>query len=486
MASALAGLGSSMDINSIISKLMTVERAPLDNLAKRTQKFQSELSAFGVVKGAMSNLQSAAAALAGQADSRPVTASSSDSAIASVSAQAGATASNHDIEIIVLAQAQKLYGPAYAESNASLGSGILKIEFGSTVGRTFVPKSNDDTLSITIPSDKTGLSDIRDAINAAHGGVSAAIVNDGTGYRLVLTASESGAANGMRVSVTEADGNGAGQNDDCDDNDDNGNGNNGQHIAVGLSALAFDPVAAHTGLEVARPAQDAVFTLDGLRMTRPSNTVSDAVSNLTLTLNKTGGAKISLAEDTGAGRSALDNMVKAYNSAVSTLKSLTKYDETTRTGSILLGESTVRNLQSQMRSVINGVYGNNTDSRRTLSSLGLSLQGDGTLSVNNSRYSAALGAAPDQTGRVINGAAKALSAMLDKALDSEGLLATRTSGIQSSIRQISDQQSRIESRMSAIEARYRAQFTALESLVSTMTSTNSYLSSQFESLKNNN
>lgn len=469
MASALAGLGSSMDINSMITQLMTVERVPLDNLAKRTQKFQSELSAFGTVKSSLASLQSAAETLAGQASNRPAAATSSDATTIAASAQSGAGKSTHAMEVHALAQAHKLYGASYAATDTALGAGTLKIEFGKTVNGTFTPASAEDTLSITIAEGKTGLTDIRDAINTANGGVSAAIVNDGAGYRLVLTASESGAAKGMRISVTDADG---------DNND-----------AAGLSALAYDPVAAAgsgRNLEVARAAQDAEFTLDGLRMTRPSNSVSDAVDNVTFTLNKTGSASISVAPDAAAARTALDNVVKAYNSAVSTLKNLTSYDATTRTGSVLLGESTVRNLQSQMRSIINGVYGNDTDSRRTLSSLGLALQTDGTLSVNNSRYTAALAAAPDQAERVISGAAKAMADMLDKALDTEGQLAARTSGIQSSIRQISDQQSRLEARMSAIEARYRSQFTALESLVSTMASTNSYLSSQFESLQNNN
>jgi flagellar hook-associated protein 2 len=221
-------------------------------------------------------------------------------------------------------------------------------------------------------------------------------------------------------------------------------------------------------------------------MTRPSNSVTDAVDNVTFTLRKTGSVSISVAPDAAAVRTELDNVVKAYNSAVSVLKNLTSYDAATRTGSVLLGEATVRNLQSQMRLIINGVYGNETDSRPTLSSLGLTLQSDGALSINSSRYTAALSAAPEEAERVINGASKAMADMLDKALDTEGQLAARTNGIQSSIRQISEQKARIEVRMSAMEARYRAQFSALESLVSTMTSTNNYLSSQFQSLRNNN
>lgn len=469
MASALAGLGSSMDINSMITQLMAVERIPLDNLAKRTQKFQSELSAFGTVKSSLASLQSAATALAGQATNRPAAATSSDAAIVAASAQSGAGKSTHAIEVHVLAQAQKLYGASYAATTAPIGAGTLKIEFGKTVDGVFNPADADDTLTITIAEGKTSLADVRDAINAANGGVSAAIVNDGGGYRLVLTATESGAANGMRIGVTDSDG------DHTD--------------SVGLSALAFDPVAtAGSGrnLEIARAAQDAEFTIDGLRMTRATNSISDAVDNVLFTLNKTGGASVSVAPDAVAARTALDNLVKAYNTATSTLKNLTSYDAITKTGSVLLGESTVRNLQAQMRSVINGIYGNSTDTRRTLSSFGVSLQSDGTLSVNSTRYTSALAAAPAEAERVINGAAKSMADILDKALDTEGLLAARTSGIQSSIRQISDQQSRLDARMSAIEARYRAQFSALESMVSTMTSTSSYLSSQFESLQNNN
>lgn len=468
MASTLAGLGSTMDINSLITQLMAVERVPIDNLAKRTQKYQSELSAYGSVKSTLSSLQSAASALAAQSTSRPATGTSSDTTVATVSAQAGAAKSSYSLEVRALAQAQKLYGASYAAGTAEIGSGSLTIEFGSYANGSFNVADAQKTLGITIAPGKSTLADVRDAINAAGGDVSAALVNDGSGKRLVLTSTSTGAAHSMRIRVSDADGN------DTDSN--------------GLSALAYDPAADAGGgrnLQVAQAAQDADFTLDGLPMTRASNTITDAIDNVTIGLSKPGSTNLSIAPDTAAQRSALDTLVKAYNSAVSTMKSLTSYDPVTKTGSILLGESTVRGLQAQIRSVINGVYGNAGDTRRSLSAIGVSMQSDGSLAVDSTRYSSALSAAPAEVERVMTAAATALSTALGTALanDDSGVINARTSGLQTTIKQLTDQQTRMEDRMTAIEARYRAQFTALDNLVSSTTATTNYLTTQFKSLQ---
>lgn len=466
MASALAGLGSSMDINSLITQLMAVERAPIEKLATRAENYQSELSAYGSVKSVLGSLQSAAAALTAQATSRPATGASSDATVATVSAQAGAAKASYSLEVRTLAQAQKLYGESHATSAAGIGAGTITIEFGTYANGAFSTGDAAQTLNITIAQGKSSLADVRDAINAAGGGVSAAIVDDGSGKRLVLTSASTGAAQSMRISVSDNDGN---------DSD-----------SSGLSALAYDP-AADSGngrnLQVAQAAQDADFTLDGLRMTRASNTIADVVDNVTIGLNKAGSTSLTVAPDTAAQRTALDNLVKTYNSAASTMKNLTSYNATTQTGSVLLGESTVRSLQTQLRSVVNGLYGNDGDVRRTLSAIGVSFQSDGTLAVDSTRYGNALSAAPAEVERVINASAKAMSAALDAALANDGVVSARTSGIQTSIKQLAEQQARMEDRMAAIEARYRAQFTALDSLVSSMTSTTEYLSTQFESMR---
>lgn len=468
MASPLAGLGSSLDINSMISQLMAVERAPIDNLSRRSQKYQAELSAYGSVKGALAGVQSAAEALSAQLAEPPANAGSSNPAAASGVARAGVAASSHALEVHALARAGKLYSKAYASSAATVGGGTLLIEFGRTAGSAFTPASPARAITLEIPA-ASSLADVRDAVNGSASSVSAAIVNDGAGERLVLTAAEPGAGSSFRITVTDADG---------EDGDDEG-----------LSALAHDPAAeAGTGrnMFVAQEARDAEFTLDGLRMTRPSNTVADAAEGLTLSLSGTGSTLITVSPDSSAARGALDNLVKAYNAAVTTLKSLSSYDTTTRSGSVLLGEATVRSLQSELRGIVNGLYGDTADSRRTLSAVGVILQSDGLLAVNAQRYASAAAAAPAELARVIGGAATAFRQVSSRALSTDGPVAARTNGIQSSIRQLADQQTRIEARMSAIEARYRAQFSALESLVSTMTRTNDYLSAQFESLRNSN
>ena len=463
----LAGLGSSIDVNSLVSGLMAVERIPLQSLSAKNAKYQANLSAFGTAKGALSGLQTASRALADAMSSIPATVNSSATAVATATALAGTTPANFSLSVQSLAQAHRIYSGALATADTVVGGGTLTIDRGSFDGSTFTANSDIAAVNITIPANAT-LNGVRDAINNADAGVTASVVNDGSGFRLVLGANDTGAAQGMRIRTTDDDGN----------NTD----------SAGLSQLAFDPEAAAgagRNMTQARAGSDAAFTVDGLPMTRASNDVSDAIGGVSFKLVGIGDTLVGVSRDLSKMRSALDDLVKSYNSTSGTLKSQSSYDAASRSGGPLNGESSIRGALTQLRRTVTDNYGAVDDTYRTLSSLGVSIGSNGTLTVNSTKYEAAMGADPVAASAMIGEFAQKLTSTLDSALASDGAISSRTDGIQSAMKRLADQQARIEARMSAIETRYRAQFSALDTLLSRMNSTNSFLTSQLSSINSN-
>lgn len=463
----LAGLGSSIDVNSLVSGLMAVERIPLQSLTAKNAQYQANLSAFGTAKGTLSGLQTASRALADAMSSIPATVNSSATSVATATALAGTTPANFSLSVQSLAQAHRIYSGAFATADTVVGGGTLAIDRGSFDGATFTPNAAIAAVNITIPANAT-LNGVRDAINNADAGVTASVVNDGTGFRLVLGANDTGAAQGMRILATDDDGN--------------------HTDAAGLSQLAFDPAAtagAGRNMTQARAGSDAAFTVDGLPMTRASNDVSDAIGGVSFKLIGAGDTNVSVSRDLSKMRSALDELVKSYNSSSGTLKSQSSYDAASRSGGPLNGESSIRGVLTQLRRTVTDNYGAVGDTYRTLSSLGVSIGSNGTLTVNNAKYEAAMGADPVAASAMIGEFAQTLTSTLDTALASDGAITARTDGIQSAMKRLADQQARMEARMSAIETRYRAQFSALDTLLSRMNSTNAFLTSQLSSTNGN-
>jgi flagellar hook-associated protein 2 len=375
------GIGSGLDVNGIVDKLMTVERAPLDQLTARETTVQSQISAYGALKGSLAAVQSAVRALAAPTVFRGMSAAVADASVATVVAGEGATAGRYGLEVSQLAQSQKLVSAGYGAISDTVGSGILTFTFGTFAGGTFTPNASSGARTVSIAPGQASLAGIRDAVNAADIGVSATIVNDGTatGQRLVFTANASGADQSLKVTVADDDGNAT--------------------DAAGLSALAYDPAAtagAGRNLTQTLAAQDALFTLDGLSMRASSNTVSDAVAGLTLTLGKTNAGSpttITVSQSVGPAGAAVAAFVKAYNDLDGMIDNLTKYDATNKKASILTGDSTVRLVQSQLRALVGG-FAATSGSVRTLSQVGISAQSDGTLAFDSTKFNTAFAADP--------------------------------------------------------------------------------------------
>jgi flagellar hook-associated protein 2 len=371
MALSSPGIGSGLDVNGLVSQLMALEQRPLSLINSKEAKLQAQLSAYGSLKGALSSFQGAVAALASPARFTAAKASVADGTLFSASAAAAAPAGSHSVEVQTLAQAQKLRSGTFASLDDAIGSGMLTIQFGTYSGGNFTLNPDKSAQTISIPSDASSLAGVRDAINAANAGVSASIVNDGSGYRLVIASRDSGLANALKITV-----------DDDDLNDTN---------AAGLSLLAYDASGGGTAnLTQTVAAQNATAVIDGITVSKSSNTITDAIEGVTLNLVKTGTTTLTVAKDTAGIQSAVESFVKAYNDLNKTLGDLSRYNATTKQASILSGDATVRAVQAQLRAVFNTALSAAGGGLTTLSEIGVSFQRDGTLKLDSAKLNTAL------------------------------------------------------------------------------------------------
>ncbi|SFD90588.1 flagellar filament capping protein FliD [Nitrosomonas sp. Nm166] len=368
------GIGSGLDVNGIVSQLMTLERRPLTSLDSKEAKQQAQLTAFGSLKGALSSFQNSLAALTSPAKYTAITASLGDTTLANVNATSAAVTGSHSVEIQTLAQSQKLKSANFTTTSTTIGSGTITIQFGTYSGGTFTLNPDKAAQSITISSNNSSLAGIRDAINLANAGVTASIVNDGTGNRLVITSSDTGLSNALKITITDADSN---------------------HIDnSGLSQLAYDAsTGGTTNLTETVAASNATLVIDGIPISKASNKITDALEGVTLDLLKTNSGStttLNLSRDTASIQGAVSSFVKAFNDLNKTIIDLSKYDATTRQASILTGDSTVRSIQTKIRSAISDPLATASGDPSTLSEIGVSFQTDGTLKFDSTKLASVL------------------------------------------------------------------------------------------------
>ena len=372
MALSSPGIGSGLDVNGLVSQLMALEQRPLSLLNTKEAKLQAQLSAYGSLKGALSSFQSAVAALATPAKFTAVKASVADSTVLTASAAATASPGSYSIEVQTLAQAQKLKSDTFDATSDTVGTGSLTIQFGTYSGGSFTLNQEKSAKTITIGSANASLAGVRDAINAADAGVSASIVNDGTGYRLVIASEDAGLANALKITVAD---------DDLDNTD-----------AAGLSRLVYDAsTGGTTNLTQTVLAQNATAVIDGIAISKSTNTWTDAIEGVTLNLLKEGETTtLKVAKDTAGTKAAVESFVKAFNDLNATLTSLSKYDAASKQASILTGDATVRSVQGQLRSLFNTALSTAGGGLTSLAEIGVTFQTDGTLKLDSSKLTAAL------------------------------------------------------------------------------------------------
>jgi flagellar hook-associated protein 2 len=370
-----AGGAGALDVNAIVSQLMQLERRPLELLAREADRYGTRISAYGSLKSALASFQGALKALEQPEKILALKASVGDTALASASAGSGAAEGSYSLRIDVLAQQHKLKSGVFASALDAVGTGTLTFQYGTDEAGVFTLNPARAAQPVAIGAGQNTLAGIRDAVNAARIGVTAGIVNDGSGERLVFTSTESGAANSLRVSVSDDD------------------GTHGD--AAGLSQLAYDPAAAAgagKNLAQAVAARDASFALDGIAITRASNTVTDAIAGVTLNLLAEAPATtttLTVAKDRKAVSDAVDGFVKAYNALLATLGTLTAYNAASRKGGTLQGDSVALGVLSRVKAVLSGAVASG-GTLTTLSQIGVAFQKDGRLALDAAKLDKAI------------------------------------------------------------------------------------------------
>lgn len=449
------GVGSGLDLNGLLDELEAAERMKLEPIVQQQEKHQTTISAYGQLEGDLSGLQVSTAALSDPATFEAVSSEVNGDSV-QAAASADAVPGHYQVEVEQLAQASSVATERVDDATESLGAGTLSFTLG-----------NGETLDIQIAAEESSLEDIRDAINAENAGVTASIIHDGQGYRLSLVSSETGtdaAVTGIQVSGDLS------QNLEMDATQDE----NGAFLEGGTYVAA----------------RNALLTVNGVAITSQSNMVEGAIQGVTLSLEEVGRSTVTVQQDTDVAKQAIVAFVDSYNALRATIGHLTSFDASDSdkkegsTGGALLGNSTLRSIESQLRSVMNsGVEG---DGYNWLFEVGISLNLDGTLNLDEAKLDEAIandldGVQAFFVGDGENlGLAQQLDATLDRILADEGTLDSAVTGLESQIERLDQRYIRTEQQIERAMERYRAQFVQLDLMVAQMNQTSQYLTEQFD------
>ncbi len=455
--------GGAIDTASIVQQLMQVEKQPLTKLQRKEAAYQAKITALGTLLGSVSSLKGAASALKDSA-LLGYKATVSDSSFLTASASGAASAGSHTIQVKTLASTQSVYSAAFAAESdpvadlSVVASQKLKLQVGSTVKE------------IIIDSSSNTLSGIRDAINASNAGVRASIVNDGTGNRLVLNTITTGTANRMVLSIAEDGANYTGSGGDVDN--------------AGLSRLAFDPTYNPDGtmsggvanMSQSQAALNAVFRVNGLEITKSSNTVSDVLTGVTLTLTKAdnyaSSATLKVDKDNSSLKARMNAFVAAYNALNAQIKQLRGTKDAKGT---LSGESVLLGIGNSIRGTTTATFADNQ-----LANLGITSDKNGVLSVDATKLDAVLAADSSTVVAALN----AMGASLDSTLKTyvDNILPGRQSGLQATVKNIQKQQEAMSSRLVQIEARLKKQYTVLDQALQQLQGQSDYVTKQLSQI----
>lgn len=450
------GVGAGLDLQTLLSKLMDAERVPVKLLETKVTATNTKISSYGTLQSRLDALKSAADTLRFESSLVAKTVSSSDSAVATATAASTALNGSAELEITQLASAQKSFTSAFT-NNQTFGAGTVTFSINGVAGTP---------ISIT---DGSTLQQIGAQINAANAGVKATVItaSDST-QRLVLSGDKSGADQSFSLSTTVPAVAPAG---------------GGTPVTLG----DFDTTTI--GL-ARRSASDALMTVEGIEVRSSTNVFTDAIPGLTITAAKASvpgtpaTTTLSVSNNNDKIVSAVQAFVDAYNAVNSNVTTNSGYDTATKTGKAFSGDFAVRSVMDDLRLArTTEPAGVATSLYKTLGDLGVTIQQNGSLSLDSTKLKEKLAASSGDVVKTLNAYGAAFSDAISSTLSSGGAFASRIEGLNSSVRRYQDSIAALEVRLAQTERRYRAQFTALDKYVSSMQSTGSYLSQHLSSLQ---
>lgn len=451
------GVGSGLDVNSIITGLMAIERRPLNNLESAEKTINTQISEVGKIKSALSKFRDLAAKLAGTDFWKQTTGSAGSTAVG-VTTDGNAVTGSYSVQVNTLASAQSIATSAYASSSALVGAGTLTLETGTWgAGQTSFTGSASTAVEIT--ADDT-LASVRDKINASGAAVTASILSDANGARLVIRSKDTGAANAFRTSVS----------------------------AGGPSALAYDPSSGVNNATRSQTAADASATINGLAVTSASNALVNVLDGMTLTLNEvtTTAVTVNVKSDTEAMKKTLQDFAAAYSELAKLIATDTKYDATSKSAGPLQGDGAIVGLQNRLRAMLGASSGASSAYTR-LSDVGFEMQRDGSLSVNAGKLDKALANLPElkklfanssTTDASLDGFGKRFRVFASDVLGVDGTLTARSDGLAEKLKRNQDAQDRLEDRLEQVRKRLEAQYTALDAQMGKLNGLSNYVTQQ--------
>lgn len=441
------GVGSGLDLDGLVRGLLNAERAPQEaRLNRNRAATQTTLSALGRLRSSVTGLTSALRDL--QNLSVGVRVRSSDTSIVEVRKQGDPDLGRFDLRVSALATAQSLASQVFESAEAQLGAGELVLFTG------------EESVTLVLADGTSSLRDVRDAINASALEVQATIVRDGDSWRLLLSAGRTGTAGEITLTA-------------------------GSGLDARLSSAT---------MEVTAPAQDAQFSVNGLALSSSSNRVEDILPGLSLTLRKVtegdDSVTIMVEPDREAVRARLQTLVTRYNALVDNMRSAGRADPQGGESGPLVGDSTLRAIQSRLSGAFSARIDTGLDAGPegaafgTLLELGLSTNLEGRAALDGDKLTAALEA--DQAGveALVSAFAERFTTVLDGFGARGGILETRTENLNAQLRRITQQRETLDRRMTQVEARLRAQFSALDSVLTQFQNTSAYLAQQLQGLAN--
>lgn len=457
------GIGSGLKLSDILDSLTAAEKSSLTPITTQQSSYTAKLSAYGTLKSSLEAFQTANKALS-KADLFTATTTTSSTTAFSATTTGSAIAGKYTISVTQLAQAQTLTTKATQADNKTAiatSDSVLTIQQGG----------DKKPVTIDISAANSSLTGIRDAINNAKAGVSASIINVGGAYRLSITSNDTGKDNGMTLSVS---------------------GDSALQSFMGYNGTNGD---AGNGMTESVTAQNAELTVNNVSIENSSNTISDALEDITLNLNDvtSGNQTLTITQDTTKAQSAIKDWVTAYNALQDTFSSLTKYtavdpgsDSQSANNGALIGDTTLRTIQTQLKSALSNTL--SSSSYKTLAQIGITSDpSTGELEVDDDKLSAALKKDSSAVGTLIVGDGKktgittTIGTNLTSWLSSTGIIQAAKDGVSKTLNKLTKDYNAASDLIDQKVARYKEQFTQLDVLMTSLNNTSSYLTQQFES-----
>lgn len=437
------GTGSGLDLEGLVTSLMSVEKRPLTQLQKQASAINTKISSLGKLSSKLSALQTAAGNMKPDVLQRPLdkfakfdaslSKTASGGEIGTITASTGAVAGTYNIDVAHLAQGQKISSGALD----SVTPGTLKITIGD--------KETD--IEIT----DTSAAGIRNAINQAKTGVTATVVNGASGPVLMLSG-EDGADKAFSLS--------------------------------GMAGLEYDSANNTGDFSRVQEARNAAFTIDGVAVSSGSNKITSAIDGVTLNLTGEGQSTLSIKQDNTTNlKKTLEEFVAAYNDAVSTMSSMGSYNSDTKVAGELQGNDILRNAQQTLSRLVFGTTATTDGATQRLSDIGISFKGSGgRLNLDADKLAASIDKNPEAVANLAAAVGSAFNSSIDRIVGLGGQIQNSTSSLRLNVKNLESRQEALTLRLETVEKRYRSQFSALDTLMSNMNSVSSYLAQNLANL----